>query len=66
VAKRKTLVDVLRQAIRESGRTHYAIAKEAGVLPEQLDRFVTGERSLKIETAAKVAEVLGLELIRRK
>jgi hypothetical protein len=36
----------LRDAIRGSGLTHYALGKAAGVAPAQLDRFVSGERSL--------------------
>ena len=54
--------ETLREAIRGSGMTHYALGKEAGVAPAQLDRFVSGERDLKLATAARVAEALGLVL----
>jgi len=63
---KKNMVDVLQKAIRESGLTHYRIAKDAGIKPSQIDFFVNGERTLTVETAAKVAEVLGLELVKRK
>jgi hypothetical protein len=63
---RKNMVDVLRKAIRDSGMTHYRLAKDAGIKPSQLDFFMDGERTLTVETAAKVADVLGLELTRRK
>jgi plasmid maintenance system antidote protein VapI len=56
------IVETLREAIRLSGRTHYELAKAAGITPAQLDRFVAGERDLKLATAAKVADALGLEL----
>lgn len=56
------IVETLREAIRRSGRTHYALGKAAGVAPAQLDRFVAGERDLKLATAGKVAGALGLEL----
>jgi hypothetical protein len=56
------IVETLREAIRGSERTHYGIAQAAGITPGQLDRFVAGERDLKLATAAKVADALGLEL----
>jgi plasmid maintenance system antidote protein VapI len=56
----------LRDAIRGSGLTHYALGKAAGVAPAQLDRFVSGERSLSLASAAKVAAALGLVLVPRR
>lgn len=64
--KRKNLVDVLRQAIRDSGLTPYRIAKDSGTSPDQITRFMHRERSMKIETLAAIADVLGLELTKRK
>lgn len=52
----------LKQAIVDSGKTAYAIAREAGLRPEQVARFVTGKRDLTLSTAARVAAVLGLAL----
>jgi transcriptional regulator with XRE-family HTH domain len=52
----------LKQAIADSGLTHYRIAKDAGITPGAIDRFVSGERSLNLETAAKIAAVLGYGL----
>ncbi len=56
------IVETLREAVVLSGRTHYELARAAGITPGQLDRFVAGERDLKLATAAKVAGALGLEL----
>jgi len=56
------IVETLREAVVLSGRTHYELARAAGITPGQLDRFVAGERDLKFATAAKVAGALGLEL----
>lgn len=67
-AKAPQRIDVaLRQAITASGLTHYAIGKAAGVAPSQIDRFMLPaddprNRDLRLETAAKIAAVLGLEL----
>jgi transcriptional regulator with XRE-family HTH domain len=52
----------LKAAIRESGLTHYRIGKDSGVASPIIDRFMSGERDLRLATAAKLAETLGLEL----
>ena len=54
--------DQLRAAIKASGLTHYGIAKLADVSPSQIDRFMSGERDLKLATAANLAASLGLSL----
>ena len=64
MGKRKageTVCDQLRQAIRDSGKTHYRIGKDAGVKPEMVARFFRGERDVRAETFAKLAAALGLE-----
>jgi plasmid maintenance system antidote protein VapI len=65
MAKRKKASEVLRAAIRESGLTSYRIAKDCGIKPDQIDRFVSGERDLRLATAELIAERLGLELRKR-
>lgn len=61
-------IDVaLRKAIAASGMTHYGIARDAGISPSMIDRFMLAaddprHRDLRLGTAAKVAAVLGLEL----
>jgi len=57
----------LRQAIKRSGLTHYAIGKAAGVQASQIDRFMMPaddprHRDLRLATAAKIAAALGLHL----
>lgn len=61
-----SIADALREAIEESGKTHYRVAKDSGIAPAIVTRFVSGERDLYLETAAKVAEALDLELRPRK
>lgn len=65
--KPKPIDAALRQAIKASGQTHYAIGKAAGVAPSQIDRFMLPpadprHRDLRLATAAKIAIVLGLDL----
>ncbi len=52
----------LREAILSSGMSCYEIAKRAGVTNSQLSLFLSGQRSLTLTSAAKIARVLGLEL----
>jgi transcriptional regulator with XRE-family HTH domain len=52
----------LKAAIGKSGLTHYAVGRLASVSPTQIDRFMSGERDLRLATAAAIAEALGLEL----
>jgi len=59
------LADVLRQAMIEDGRTLYELAKEATLETDQLYRFRDGA-DLRLSTASKLAEVLGLELRPKK
>jgi transcriptional regulator with XRE-family HTH domain len=40
----------------------YEIAKRAGVTNSQLSLFLSGQRSLTLTSAAKIARALGLEL----
>jgi len=60
--KPKPISDTLKAAIKGSGLTHYALAKVAGVTAGQLDRFMSGERDLRLGTAGQLAAALGLEL----
>ena len=59
--------DQLRAAIRNSDVTRYRLAKLSGVSEGQLSRFVMDKgdprhRTLTLPSAARIAEVLGLEL----
>jgi hypothetical protein len=62
----RNVVDQLKDAIRESGRTLTDISKQSGIGIDRLSRFVRGERDLTGQAIAKVCEALDLELARRK
>jgi transcriptional regulator with XRE-family HTH domain len=67
VAKKKGasgLVEQLRQAIRDSGKTLLQLSKESGVDTGRLSRFMRGERNINIVAAEKICEALGLALTR--
>ncbi len=40
------------------------LAKEMGVSPQQVSKYVKGEENFKLETLCKLEKALGLELIR--
>lgn len=58
-----TLAETIRKKIQVSELSQYKIAKESGVDSGTLSRFVSGERSISIETADKLCRVLGLKLV---
>lgn len=59
------LDDQLRFAIATCGQTSYVIAKQVAVDNGVLSRFMNFERDIRLETAAKLAEALGLSLQKR-
>ena len=63
---RMSLAETLRRAARDSGRTVYRLAADAGIDRSALLRFVTLERGLNIESAGRLADALNLELRPRK
>ena len=60
-----SISDQLRAAVEariKAGWTVYRVAKEAGITPVMLSRFLNDGLDLRLSTAAKLAAVLGLEL----
>ncbi len=52
----------LKAAIVESGLSVYRLAKDAGVNQHSIAWFLDGSRTLRLDTAGKLAKRLGLEL----
>ena len=57
------LSESLKLAVRESGKTVYQVCKEAGISQIMVSRFMSGERDIRMGTADKLANVLGLKLM---
>lgn len=53
----------LKKAIKESNISVYEIAKRAHVSQIMISRFMSGERDIRMATADKLANVLGLKLL---
>ena len=62
----KNIEEQFRRAILESGMSRYRLAELSGVTNSQLSLFVHGKRSLTLCSAAKVAQVLGIEFVQKK
>ncbi len=56
------VTDDLRKAIRADSRTVNALAREAGLSPIQVWRFLNDERGLTTPGVDALCNVLGLEL----
>jgi len=55
------LSDLLREAIRDSGLTAYAVAKRSGVAIQMITRWLAGERDITLTTADRIAAGLGID-----
>jgi transcriptional regulator with XRE-family HTH domain len=53
----------LRDVIRRRGLTAYKVAKDAGVSHTIVQRFLDGDRGLKLDSADKIARALRLRLM---
>lgn len=51
-------------ALDEVGWKKARLARELGVSPQQVSKYVSGEENFKLETLCKLEKVLGIELIR--
>jgi hypothetical protein len=60
--KTQTFSDQVREIIRKSGRTHRSIAKEMGVAPSVVHRFMHGS-GMSTSSVDRLARVLGLRVI---
>ena len=60
------LETAMKQAIIDSGMTHYAIGKASSVAPDMIGRFMRGDRGINLATASKLATTLGYVLVDSK
>jgi predicted transcriptional regulator len=57
------IAEQLRQAVRDSGRTLYDVARAADVPYASLHGFMAG-KSLRIESAEAIGKAIGLKVLR--
>ena len=56
----------LIHAMKQSGKTTYEICKATGLDKGAMSRFLAGTTDLRLESANKLADFLGLELTAKK
>ena len=59
------VLEQIRKAIEQSGRSRYAISKATGIDQGQLSKIMSGQCSISIEKLEKLLAYLGLEIIVR-
>ena len=59
------MTERIQEAIRSGGMSRYAISKATGIDQGLLCRFLKGQSSLSFDTADKVLDALGLEVVIR-
>ena len=64
--QRKTMTEALQKAIADSGVSFKQLERETGVLRQTLMKFVAGEQSIRLESADKLAEYFGIEVIQKQ
>lgn len=62
MATESGIAKTLRSAIKNSKKSVYQIAKDAGVAHPVILRFISGERDIRLATADKLAAALGMEV----
>lgn len=60
--ERKAFTEQIREAVRQSGRTNYDVAKVMNVAPSTLWRFVQGQTGMSTDKLDKLAEALDLHV----
>jgi transcriptional regulator with XRE-family HTH domain len=59
---RRSISEQLRGSILDRGLTAYRLGREAGIDPGLIQRFINGERDIRMKTADALAEARGLRL----
>jgi transcriptional regulator with XRE-family HTH domain len=59
---RRAISEQLRGAILDRGLTAYRLGRETGIDPGLIQRFINGDRDIRMKTADALAEALGLRL----
>ena len=62
----RSMSDVLRKAVAESGLAYIALERATGVQRLSITRFMRGEQSLRLDKAEQLAAYLGLELRQKR
>jgi hypothetical protein len=56
------ILKAIREGIRDSDKTRYAISKETGISEGQLHRILNGKAGVSLDNAYKLAVALNLQI----
>ena len=56
----------IRDAINGSGKTHYKICQEIGLVQSAMSKFMTGRAGLSLAVIDRIADVLDLHVVAGK
>ncbi len=59
------ILEQLREAARRSGLSMLRLSEQSGLRYMSVHRFVAGRKGVTIDSAARLAEALGLEVVLR-
>jgi predicted transcriptional regulator len=62
----KPFSEKLRQAVRDSEMTRYAISQQTGIAQSTLCKFIQGERGLSLDSVDRLMDALALEVRPRR
>src|SRR5947209_6471631 len=57
--------DALRAAVKASPKSVYQLCKESGISQIVISRFLSGERDIRLATADRLAQALGISVAAR-
>ena len=60
---RRPLSEQMRHAIKQSGKSRYAISHETGIAQSVLSRFVNGKTDLSTPSLEKICECIGARIV---
>jgi transcriptional regulator with XRE-family HTH domain len=60
--REKSLGEQIQELIKESGKSRYQIAKEAGIRESTLQRVAKRDWGKQLDTAEKILKVLGKKI----
>jgi transcriptional regulator with XRE-family HTH domain len=59
------ITELLKAYIKQSGISHYAIAKATDIRPSTLSRFMRGKTDMTLRTVEKLVKFFKIEIILR-
>lgn len=63
---KRNVTSALKAAIKNCGKSRYAIWKATGISQTSLSYFMRGKSTLRLDRVDALAEFLGLELVSKK